>query len=713
MSKLSGRLIFKKFRIKKLISTTSFGCVYEGINEKEKESVAMKFEKIKSPNQCLESEAFILFYLKSFGIPRIISYGKNTSYRILVEELLGPSIEKIWKIKNANINYKLKYICMIALQVLDRLEYIHSKNIIHRDIKSSNISIGRKNPEIIYLIDFGLAFKYRSSRTGKHIKFKIIHKAYGSLEFLSINGNKGYLQSRRDDLESLGYTIIFLAKNNLPWINKDIYKIKSYAKRYKTVAKLKSSIGIDKLCQGLPEEIGEYIKYCRRLYFEQNPNYDYLRNLFKCILYKNNQKNDLKFFWNLNEGKKKNIDNRNNFFKRKETSQNRLYRQIKNSLEKARSQDLANNFKFLRLNTSDDKIYSEQKTFNKIFIEEKNKNNDVINNIEIRKDTSLTKKNELTKEIYKKKITGQFEKKRKINDKGIKRINTINLSNINNNSTTLQNHSIDSIIKQNYLTSSNRNHSQFNLFNKKSNYLNIFNFKINNALDNNIFKNKEKEISNNIISKINLSSIKNINLNELISCKQNNTYKTLEQRNKIKIKNKENHLKIIDIKKVNYDKKNKINRIHKINFNDQNINNSNQNLIKKYTNYYTVDKQDNINDVNSRDSNINLTQRISYGGKLIKKYEMSNNILKIYNQKAHKSNNKNKYRKITIYKEDKENPLINNASSYKYYSLNESNYPFYCSNINQNNGFYSNNNNNNIFVIPNNMNFSLNLNGLK
>ena len=721
MSKLNGKLIFNKFRIKKLISTTSFGCVYEGINEKENESVAMKFEKIKSSHQFLESEAFILFDLKGFGIPKIISYGKNNSYRILVEELLGPSIEKIWKIKNANINYKLKYICMIALQVLDRLEYIHAKNIIHRDIKSSNISIGRKNPEIIYLIDFGLAYKYRSSRTGKHIKFTFTNKAYGSLNFLSLNGNKGHQQSRRDDLESLGYTIIFLAKNNLPWINKNIFKIKNNVTRYITVAKLKSSIGIDKLCEGLPEEIGKYIKYCRSLDFEQTPDYVYLRNLFKCILYKNNQKNDLKFFWNVNkklnlkiESEQKSVDNRNFFFKRKETSQKRLYRQIKNSLEKARSQDLANSFKFLRLNSSDDKIYSEQKSSNKKFFKEKNKNN-IINNIEIREDTSPTKKNELTKKIYKKKLFGHFEKKKNINDKGIKTINTIEISNINNTSTTLQNHSTDFIIKQNNLTFSNRKHSQFSLLNKKRNYFKINNFRIKNASDNNLLKNKERVINNNIMTKINISSNKNIKLIELISRKKNNTYRTLEQRNKIKIKNKENHIKIVTPTKVNYDKKKKINRIHKINFNDKNIINSESNLIKKYTNYQIVNKQDSfINNVNPKDSNINITQNISYVGESIKKFENNNNKLKIYNQNANKINNKNKCRKITIYKREYEKPLINNVPNNKNYSTNESNYPLYCSNINQNNGFYTNNNNNNnILVIPKNMNFSLNLNGFK
>ena len=171
MSKLNGKLIFKKYRVKKLISKTSLAWVYEGVNEKDNEHVAMKFEKINTNRFCLESEAFILFNVKGFGIPKIISFGKNKYFSILIEELLGLTLEKLWKIDKIKNNNVIKYICMVALQTLDRLEYIHSKSIIHRDIKHTNLSIGRKNPETLYLIDFGFAQKYRSSRTGKHIKF--------------------------------------------------------------------------------------------------------------------------------------------------------------------------------------------------------------------------------------------------------------------------------------------------------------------------------------------------------------------------------------------------------------------------------------------------------------------------------------------------------------------------------------------------------------
>ena len=211
------KLIFNKYKIKKHIYSSGLASVYEGINIKDKTPVVVKLENRKSKYNVLKSEAFLLMNLKGFGIPKIISYGICGLYNVLIEELLGKSINSILKtIKEKKFN--LKDICMMAIQSLERLEYIHSKLVIHRDIKPDNLVIGRNDPNIIYLIDFGLARKYRSSRTGKHIKFNNLKLTYGSLRYLSINGNKGYEQSRRDDLASLGYMLIFLATGNLPWI---------------------------------------------------------------------------------------------------------------------------------------------------------------------------------------------------------------------------------------------------------------------------------------------------------------------------------------------------------------------------------------------------------------------------------------------------------------------------------------------------------------
>jgi len=185
---------------------------------------------------------------------------------------------------------------MVALQILDRLEYIHSKNYIHRDIKPQNFVIGRKDPNIIYIIDFGFSHQYRSSRTGKHIKYKNRRLTIGSLLYLSINGNLGYEQSRRDDLESLGYMLILLATGSLPWLKKENLKINNYLEYFK-IYNLKKAVSIEKLCEGLPEEFTKYIKYSRSLDFEEDPNYDYLRSLFSSILDKIQEKNDLNFFW--------------------------------------------------------------------------------------------------------------------------------------------------------------------------------------------------------------------------------------------------------------------------------------------------------------------------------------------------------------------------------------------------------------------------------
>ena len=221
-----NRLFFNKYKIKKFIAKTNWSQLYEGINIKDNESVAMKFEKKALKYNSLESEAYFLFNLKGLGIPKIISYGICGIYNILIEELLGPSIYNLLQLKKNKKKELIKDICMISIQILDRLEYIHSKNVIHRDIKSDNFLIGRKDPYIVYLIDFGLAHKYRSSRTGKHIQFKKVNKIFGSYRFMSRYANSSYELSRRDDLESFGYMIIYLATNYLPWISTQNLKLK-------------------------------------------------------------------------------------------------------------------------------------------------------------------------------------------------------------------------------------------------------------------------------------------------------------------------------------------------------------------------------------------------------------------------------------------------------------------------------------------------------
>ena len=292
MSSLLNRLIFNKFQVKKLLFKSSSSKVYEGLNKKTKEPVAIKFEKIGGNFDLLESEAYFLLILKDFGIPRFISFGKVSNFKILVEELLSPSVFLIW---NKNNKTRLTDICLIALQCLDRLEYIHSRGIIHKDIKPYNFLFGRNDPNVIYMIDFGISKKYRSSRTGKHIKYTDLKKINGSFRYMSINCNKGYEQSRKDDLESLGYMLVFLIKEELPWSDLDNNNKMSKILQSKKICEKKIMTTPEELCSGLPSEFSEYIKYCRKLEFEEEPNYNYIKNLFTSILKRNEQLTDERF----------------------------------------------------------------------------------------------------------------------------------------------------------------------------------------------------------------------------------------------------------------------------------------------------------------------------------------------------------------------------------------------------------------------------------
>jgi len=313
-----NKMIFSKYKVKCLNEITNLCWTFIGVNIKDNEPIFIKIGKKDIKFNFIESEAYCLINLKGFGIPKIISFGKYGIYDILIEELLGKSLYDLWELRMKGKKSNLKNVCMVALQILDRLEYIHSKNYIHRDIKP------RKDPNIIYIIDFGFSHQYRSFRTGKHIKYINKKMVIGSLSFLSINANIGYEQSRRDDLVSLGYMLIFLANVYLPWMPIEHLNINRIDKHYRALS-IKKSLNGKELCEGLPEEFVKYINYCRKLDFEEDPNYDYLRSLFSSILEKNQEKNDLNFFWSIktnnnNKSEEKKSESFPNIHKRKDGS---------------------------------------------------------------------------------------------------------------------------------------------------------------------------------------------------------------------------------------------------------------------------------------------------------------------------------------------------------------------------------------------------------
>ena len=314
-SSIENKIYFSKYKPDSKIGEGSFGKIYSAHNINNGELYALKLERRNSSHSLLEIETYILCYLKGEGIPFIKSYGFSGQYNVLVMELLGKSLEILFKENNSK--FSLKTVCMLALQMITRLEYIHKKYILHRDIKPDNFTLGRgKKSHIIYLIDFGLSKKYKSSKGNhEHIKYSENKKLIGTARYASINALKGCEQGRRDDMESLGYVLMYFLRGNLPWQGLKLYKGDD---RYKKIYEVKKDTSAEELCLGYPKQFCEYIKYTRNLSFEQEPNYNYLRKLINNVMDKYEYNNDFLYDWGLNKIKgkleKKIInDNDNNF----------------------------------------------------------------------------------------------------------------------------------------------------------------------------------------------------------------------------------------------------------------------------------------------------------------------------------------------------------------------------------------------------------------
>ena len=317
-----SRLIFGKYSIKYLISKGSFGEVYFGTNVIDGKNYALKIEEKNTENSFLQNECYILLNIKGPGIPSVISYGVSGKYNILVENLLGKSIWDIWNEKNKRFN--LKDTCIFAIQAISLLEYVHSKNYLHRDIKPANFLVGNPDNSQIYLIDFGNAKKFRSSKTGKHIKIMKSKLIFGALLFLSMNIFKQIESARKDELESLGLVIIYLFIGSLPWSKIKFYTL--YDGLIK-IGKIRKNISIENICKGMPKEMNTYMNYIKNLNYEQCPDYEYLRKLFTNVLKKIGESDEQLFSW-VDKNKNRTISSRRSTSKNKNRNAQTLFHNL-------------------------------------------------------------------------------------------------------------------------------------------------------------------------------------------------------------------------------------------------------------------------------------------------------------------------------------------------------------------------------------------------
>ena len=248
--------------------------------------MAFKLETRKTAISLLQNEYQIYKYLNNHkGIPKVYDFESfsNKKYNAMVMELLGPSLLDLHE-KNGN-TFSLRNFLQISIQLIDLLEFIHSKHLIHCDIKPENILMGRpktNEENTVHLIDFGLSKKYFNSSTGKHIAYREnMGIGTGTARYMSINNHLGHEQSRRDDMESLGYMLVFLMKGRLPWQGLDGKTKRDHMKK---ICDTKRTYSIKKLCDNCPIEFKRimlpYFLHVRNLSFEEAPKYNYLRLMF-------------------------------------------------------------------------------------------------------------------------------------------------------------------------------------------------------------------------------------------------------------------------------------------------------------------------------------------------------------------------------------------------------------------------------------------------
>jgi serine/threonine protein kinase len=208
-------------------------------------------------------------------------------------ELLGQSLENLFQEQKKK--FSIKTACMLGIQMIDRIEYVHSRKIIHRDIKPDNFAIGKGlKSHIVYVLDFGLSKKYWSSSHKCHIPFCKGKKLTGTARYASINALSGFEQSRRDDLESIGYIIMYFVRGSLPWQG---LKINKKDDRYKKICEKKKETSAAELCSGFPKEFENFVQYTRNLQFTEVPNYNYLRSLLKTVIKKSGSSVDFFYDW--------------------------------------------------------------------------------------------------------------------------------------------------------------------------------------------------------------------------------------------------------------------------------------------------------------------------------------------------------------------------------------------------------------------------------
>lgn len=296
-----GDIIHDKYQVTKRIGAGAFGAIFEVQSLENGKIYAIKLENLKTPSPQLQYEFKLYEILDApIGIPRVYECWTDENYRAMIMDRLGYSLGHHFR--RCGKILSLKTVVMCAIQMMCRLEYLHQRSLIHRDIKPDNFVFGvGTNSNLLYMIDLGLAKKYRNLTTLVHINYSEDKGLAGTARYVSINVHLGVEQSCRDDLESVGYVLISLVKGKLPWQGMEAG---SKGEKYELLSQSKMDTPLESLCQGLPNEFLQYMQRVRALRFDERPAYTLLRGLFVNVMVKNNMAFDYRYDWVENRSKR-------------------------------------------------------------------------------------------------------------------------------------------------------------------------------------------------------------------------------------------------------------------------------------------------------------------------------------------------------------------------------------------------------------------------